>query len=260
MAELDESITAHNSEFDLYRDQKLCAVSQKSCVDAKRDGRKAWDLDKYKFLPMMEQTWRMRPGRDWYIFAEADTYIFWENILHWIKSELRLNPHDKLYLGSKSFINGIPFAHGGSGYILSGGLLRHLVEYHPEAIKEYNAKAAHDCCGDFILAKALKEYEDVKIRQTWPMFNGEKPSTLPYGPGHWCEPIFTMHHMNAEEISNVWQFEQTRKTDVSLILFEQINGFQTDQLVEYSSNQGPIQWPDSTKYARISGKLGQLIG
>jgi hypothetical protein len=29
-----------------------------------------------------------------------------------------------------------------------------------------------------------------------------------------------MHHMNAEEISSVWQFEQTRKTDVSWTLYQ----------------------------------------
>ncbi|KAI1466100.1 glycosyltransferase family 31 protein [Daldinia caldariorum] len=224
LAEFDESAKAHNADFDLYRDQKECPVSQKSCVDAKRDGQKAWNLDKYKFLPMMEQTWRMRPGRDWYIFAEADTYIFWANIVHWLKNQSGLNPREKLYLGSRSFIGGTPFAHGGSGYILSGTLLRHLIEYHPGVVKQYNVKGAHECCGDLMLAQALEEYEKVKIQQVWPMINGEKPSTLPYGPGHWCEPIFTMHHMNAEEISNVWQFEQTRKTDRVLLIRDLYDG------------------------------------
>ncbi|KAI2625571.1 glycosyltransferase family 31 protein [Hypoxylon sp. NC1633] len=218
LAEFEESAKAHNADFDLYRDQKECPVSQKSCVDAKRDRQKAWNLDKYKFLPMMEQTWRMRPGRDWYIFAEADTYVFWANTIHWLKEESGLNPREKLYLGSRSFIGGTPFAHGGSGYIMSGTLLKHMVEYHPGVVKQYNVKGAHECCGDLMLAQALEEYENVKVRQAWPMINGEKPSTLPYGPGHWCEPILTMHHMNAEEISNVWQFEQTRKTDRALLI------------------------------------------
>ncbi|OTA98813.1 glycosyltransferase family 31 protein [Hypoxylon sp. CI-4A] len=224
LAEFEESAKAHNSDFDLYRDQKECPVSQKSCVDAKRDGQKAWNLDKYKFLPMMEQTWRMRPGQDWYIFAEADTYVFWANVIHWLKKESGLNPREKLYLGSRSFIGGTPFAHGGSGYIISGTLLKHLIEYHPGVVKQYNVKGAHECCGDLMLAQALEEYEDVHIRQIWPMINGEKPSTLPYGPGHWCEPIFTMHHMNAEEISNVWQFEQTRKTDRVLLIKDLYEG------------------------------------
>ncbi|KAI2627328.1 glycosyltransferase family 31 protein [Hypomontagnella submonticulosa] len=224
LADFEESVKAHNSEFDLYREQKECPVSQKSCVDAKKDGQKAWNLDKYKFLPIMEKTWRMRPGRDWYIFAEADTYIFWANIVHWLRKESRLNPREKLYLGSRSFIGGTPFAHGGSGYIMSGTLLKHLIEYHPGVVKQYNAKGAHECCGDLMLAQALDEYENVKVRHVWPMINGEKPSTLPYGPGHWCEPILTMHHMNAEEISSVWQFEKTRKTDRTLLIKDLYNG------------------------------------
>ncbi|KAI0473248.1 glycosyltransferase family 31 protein [Xylariaceae sp. FL0804] len=218
LAEFEESAKAHNSEFDLYREQKECPVSQRSCVDAKADSQKAWILDKYKFLPMVEQTWRMRPGRDWYIFAEADTYVFWSNMIHWLRKQSGLSPLEKMYLGSRSFINGVPFAHGGSGYVISGALLKHLIQDHPGVVTQYNIKGASECCGDLMLAMALDEYEDVKVRQTWPMINGEKPSTLPYGPGHWCEPILTMHHMNAEEISTVWQFEQTRKTDRILMM------------------------------------------
>ncbi|KAI0012692.1 glycosyltransferase family 31 protein [Xylariaceae sp. FL0662B] len=224
LAEFEESAKAHNADFDLYRNQKECPVSLKSCVDAKADGQKAWHLDKYKFLPMMEQTWRMRPGRDWYIFTEADTYVFWANIVHWLKKQSRLNPREKIFLGSRSYIGGKPFAHGGSGYIISGTLLKHLIENHPGVVMQYNARGAHECCGDLMLAMALEEYEKITIRQTWPMINGEKPSTLPYGPGHWCEPILTMHHMNAEEISSVWQFEQTRKTDRTLLIRDIYDG------------------------------------
>ncbi|KAK9426182.1 hypothetical protein SUNI508_12543 [Seiridium unicorne] len=224
LSEVDESAKAHNNDFDLYRDQKECPVSQKSCVDARDGGSKAWNLDKYKFLPMMEQTWRLRPGRDWYVFAEADTYVFWSNMVHWLRTESQLNPKERIYLGSRSFIGGTPFAHGGSGYVLSGTLLRHLIEHHPGVVKQYNIKGANECCGDLMLAQALEEYENIKIRQAWPMFNGEKPSTLPFGPGHWCEPILTMHHMNAEEISSVWQFEQTRKTDRTLLIKDLYQG------------------------------------
>lgn len=224
LANVEESAKAHNNDFDLYRDQKECPVSQKSCVDAKAERSNAWNLDKYKFLPMMEQTWKLRPGRDWYIFAEADTYIFWTNMVHWLRNESKISPKERVYLGSRSFIGGTPFAHGGSGYVVSGTLLKHLIEHHPGVVKQYNMKGAHECCGDLMLAQALEEYEDVKIRQAWPMFNGEKPSTLPFGPGHWCEPILTMHHMNAEEISIVWQFEQTRKTDQTLMIKDLYHG------------------------------------
>ncbi|KAI8629851.1 glycosyltransferase family 31 protein [Xylariaceae sp. FL1651] len=215
---IKDSDKARISDFDLYRDQLECPVSQKLCIDAKAERQKAWNLDKFKFLPMMEQTWRKRPGRDWYIFAEADTYVFWANTMYWLKKQSGLNPREKIYLGSRSYIGGKPFAHGGSGYILSGNLLKHLIENHPDIVEEYTERGTNECCGDLLLALALDEHEGVKIRQTWPMINGEKPTTLPYGQNHWCEPILTMHHMSAEEISEVWQFEQTRKTDRILMI------------------------------------------
>ncbi|KAI0414351.1 hypothetical protein F5X98DRAFT_349337 [Xylaria grammica] len=215
---IDEADLARIGDFDLYRSQQECVVSQKECIDTTAERQHAWNLDKYKFLPMIEQTWRMRPGHDWYIFAEADTYVFWANMVHWLKKQSGLNPREKIYLGSRSFVSNRPFAHGGSGYILSGGVLKHLVEKHSNLTREYTQKGTEECCGDLLVALALDDHEGIKIRQTWPMINGEKPTTLPYGRGHWCEPILTMHHMNAEEISTVWQFEQTRKTDRVLMI------------------------------------------
>lgn len=210
LADFDPNTLRDSSDFELYRQQQDCPVSQKSCNSVHEDRQKAWNLDRYKFIPMMEKTWKMRPGMDWYVFAEADTYVFWSNLVYWLRNKSPVSHLDKVYLGSRSFIGGTPFAHGGSGYVLSGALLKHLIEGHPTAVEHYNKKGQHECCGDLMLAQALHEYEHVKIRQTWPMFNGEKPSTLPYGPGHWCEPIFTMHHVNAEEISTTWLYEKTR--------------------------------------------------
>lgn len=49
----------------------------------------------------------------------------------------------------------------------------------------------------------------------WPTINGEKPATLPFGPSHWCHPIVTMHHMNAEEINTFWDFEKRRTRELA---------------------------------------------
>lgn len=218
LLEVDDADKARINDFDLYYSQQECDVSQKLCIDTGNERQNAWNLDKYKFLPMIEQTWKMRPGRDWYIFAEADTYIFWANMMHWLKKQSGLNPREKIYLGSRSFVAGRPFAHGGSGYILSGAVLKHLVEKHTNLTSQYTEQGTQECCGDLLVALALHDHEGIKIRQTWPMINGEKPITLPFGRGHWCEPILTMHHMDSEEISLVWQFEQTRKTDRVLLM------------------------------------------
>jgi hypothetical protein len=209
---VSETIKKQNGDFQLYRDQQACPVSQKSCIDPKDRGSAAWELDKYKFLNMLERTWEMRPNMEWYVFAEADTYVFWPNLVTWLRN--KVNVREKLYVGSVTLLNDFPFAHGGSGYVISGVLMKDLMEKNPGSAAFYDTKAREYCCGDQMLGLAIKENEHVKVKNAHPMFNGEKPSTLPYGPGHWCEPIFTMHHMNSEEISNVWQYEQTRKSNV----------------------------------------------
>lgn len=207
---VNDTIKAAKSEFRLYDAQQACPVSQKDCTSGMRG---AWDLDKYKFLNMVERTWSMRPDMEWYVFAEADTYVVWSNLVHWLRE--RADPVESPYVGSVALINGFPFAHGGSGYVVSGAFMKKMVELIPELAAKYDEKATTECCGDLLISMALDEV-GAKVKQAHPMFNGEKPNTLPYGPGHWCEPILTMHHMNPEEVSAVWQYEQTRTKSVSL--------------------------------------------
>lgn len=165
-----------------------------------------WDLDKYKFLNMVERTWEMRPNMDWYVFAEADTYIVWSNLVTWLREKA---PKGELYVGSVAMINNKPFAHGGSGYVFSGAMLKKMIDNIPDLAATYDKKAQDECCGDLLISMAV-EQAGGKVKQAHPMFNGEKPNTMPYGPGQWCEPIFTMHHVNPDEVSTVWQYEQTR--------------------------------------------------
>lgn len=179
-----------------------------------------WELDKFKFVNMIIRAWELRPDQEWYVFAEADTYVVWPTLVHWLRN--KVNPRDNVYIGSVAMISGFPFAHGGSGYIVSGALMRKMAQI-PD-ITKYDDKAGDECCGDVVFARVAKEV-GTKVMNAHPMFNGEKPNTLPYGPGHWCEPLFTMHHMNSEEISGVWQYEQTRTKKVCIFSLRQwLNG------------------------------------
>jgi hypothetical protein len=208
-----DEVKEGSAEFDLYKAQIDCPVSQKACVDARGKDSAAWALDKYKFLHMIQRAWEMRPNRQWYVFAEADTYVFWPNLVTYLRGHL--DSRDRMYVGSVSLINNFPFAHGGSGYVISGVVVKALVENNGDVAALFDSRAKENCCGDLMLALALDEKEHVRVKQAHPMFNGEKPVTMPFGQTHWCEPIFTMHHMNSEEISAVWQYEQTRKGNVS---------------------------------------------
>lgn len=207
---VDELFKASRKEFILYEAQQNCPISQKDCT---KDIGGGWELDKYKFLNMIVRTWEMRPNRKWYVFGEADTYIVWSNLVKWLREEA--DPNEALYVGSVAYIAGLPFAHGGSGYVMSGVLVKKLIDEIPDLAAKYDQLAPQTCCGDGLLSQAIEEV-GVSVKQAHPMFNGEKPNTLPFGSSHWCQPLFTMHHMNSEEISSVWQYEQTRTKTVSI--------------------------------------------
>lgn len=210
--EVADSIKSRDPVFDLYKAQNECVVSQRACNDANEKRDTAWNLDKYKFIHMLEKTWRMRPNMDWYVFAEADSYVFWGNMVAWLRTQV--DKKEKLYLGSLNLLNDVPFAHGGSGYILSGVVLKEMVENNPGLAAEYDERALNECCGDLLMSIAVAEKTGTKIKQAYPMINGETQSTLPFQADHWCEPLFTLHHMNSEQVSAAWQFEQTRKSKV----------------------------------------------
>lgn len=201
---VNETVKKAHKEFELYEAQQRCPVSQADCTADMSGG---WDLDKYKFLNMIERTWEKRPDMAWYVFAEADTYVVWSNLVQWLRERA---PDGDAYVGSVALLNGFPFAHGGSGYVISGSLMRNMVSNITDLAAKYDERAGKECCGDLLISMAADE-AGTKVLQAHPMFNGEKPNTLPYGSGHWCEPLLTMHHVNSEEVSAIWQYEQTRK-------------------------------------------------
>ncbi|KAK4149948.1 glycoprotein-N-acetylgalactosamine 3-beta-galactosyltransferase 1 [Chaetomidium leptoderma] len=196
-----------NSDFDLYRRQKWCRVDQENCNKLGNPATEGWKLDKYKNIHMAEKSYAMRPGYDWYLFVDADTYVLWPNLMRWLK---KLDPTKSLYLGSVTLINKFRFGHGGSGYLISKAAMESLAGKHRGVANEFDVRAKSECCGDYVFGLALKNKTDVGVQQMWPTINGEKPATLPFGPSHWCHPIVTMHHMNAEEINTFWHFERQR--------------------------------------------------
>lgn len=144
-----------NADFDLYRQQKACAVDQETCakaVDGPKDA--GWNLDKYKNIHMAEETYRMRPGFDWYVFVDADTYVSWPNLVRMLH---RLDPTRERYLGSTTMLDGMPFGHGGSGYAVSGAAMRKFVGENPGVANDFDVRTKDVCCGDYMFAVALNE-------------------------------------------------------------------------------------------------------
>ncbi|KAH7247490.1 uncharacterized protein BKA55DRAFT_572003 [Fusarium redolens] len=204
LEDVKDEVKQGRKEFDLYKTQVDCPIPQQYCTADMKGG---WELDKYKFIHMIDRVWAMRPNMEWYVFAEADSYVFWSNLVWWLRN--KVNGQETPYVGSVTMLKNTRFAHGGSGYVIHGETVKKMAEI-PDLVAKYDQMATHECCGDYLMSLAVME-TGKKVRQAHPMFNGEKPVTLPFGNEHWCEPLLTMHHMNAEEVSSVWQYEKTRE-------------------------------------------------
>lgn len=211
LANVTESVKA-GPEFKYYRTLQELKENRQDISTTEQRGGSAWDLDKFKFLHMMEKTWTLRPGLKWYVFIEADTYLFRSNLLLWLQ---RLDASKPLYLGSPAFAHDESFAHGGSGIILSGTALAQFADGDPGIAARYDEKMRKEQYGDQGLTRALRD-KNVELSGRWPMIQGESPKTLPFGPGpgsdgkYWCQPLITMHHVSPDDVATVWKLEQER--------------------------------------------------
>lgn len=202
-----------NSDFDIYRKQqelqdpaKIVSILRDFKDPRRPEDLAAWTLDKYKNLHIVEKAWALQPDMDWYFHIDADTYVIWSSLLAWIQ---RLDPSKESFLGSLSFIVGKPFAHGGSGMLLSNAATRNFLSHNGTAA-QWDSKMHENCCGDWVLAQVLHEY-GIEVMNSWPTINGETPDTIPFASDHWCQPLVTMHHITPADAERLGKFEQRRE-------------------------------------------------
>lgn len=151
--------------------------------------------------------------KSWFIFLDTDTFVDWDNLLG------LLEHHDftqQVYIGSPVWLPRMPFAHGGSAYVLSHGAMKALnnpaVSHDPEGplYSQYGLNTTALCCGDEALARALRP-RGVPLKGYWPMFNGEIPATLSFGSDLWCEPVISLHHLGGDDMQDLWEWVERWK-------------------------------------------------
>jgi hypothetical protein len=212
---VNETIRTTSPDFEIYRSIRRYQATGQNIENlreesSKGDDRSGWQLDKYKFIHMVEEAFQMRPNAKWYVFMETDSYVIWPNLVEWLS---KLNPTKPLYLGSEVFIGDNAFAHGGSGYVLSSAAMYKLLgPEQPQGLAaKWDLEMHNHCCGDLALAIALKD-KGIHVQGTHPLLNGLKPTTLTYGPReHWCQPVISMHHVLPSEVNSIWRFERRRE-------------------------------------------------
>lgn len=221
LANLRPEYRYNNPDFDIY---DRIQEENNTTMGKTEEG---WRLDKYKFLPIIELTAHLRPESRWFVFVELDTYVNWDNMYRFLS---RFNPKTPYYFGSpiwprKKTI----FAHGGSGFVLSRGAMNKMVargrmfaeNHHFPGTHLFGKDFSKQCCGDEVLAQVLKEC-GVSIRGYWPMFNGEKPTTVRFGWEQWCEAILTLHHVQEGEHDALKSWEFSRTHPAKPLTFEEL--------------------------------------
>lgn len=168
-----------------------------------------WKLDKWKFLPMIDEAFRKMPNAKWFVFVETDTYLGWHNLLEYLSNFDASKPY---YIGKHLYINNIEFGYGGAGFVLSNPAMRKVTEQRSVRIRDYEDFTATHWVGDCALGKVL---EDVKVplHRAFPHFQGDSPATLDpavtkIDRDAWCFPVITYHHVSPTEIEELWRFEQ----------------------------------------------------
>ncbi|KIM97610.1 glycosyltransferase family 31 protein [Oidiodendron maius Zn] len=213
-----------NPAFEIYRKQQELKDPEeihrqlKSFKTPGTNEAAAWTLDKYKNMHLVEKAWALRPDMDWYLHVDADTYVMLPSLAAWLK---RLDKKKHLYLGRSIPVDGITFGHGGSGILLSGEAMRMFAVDNVGTAARWDPIVNSSCCGDLLLSRALWEIGIPRVLHAWPSINGESPTTMPFGEQQWCEPIVTMHHVTAEEMSAAAKFEKGRPDMSKPVLFEE---------------------------------------
>ncbi|OAA54696.1 Chondroitin N-acetylgalactosaminyltransferase [Cordyceps fumosorosea ARSEF 2679] len=197
-----------------------------------------WKLDKFKFLPQVEMAWQMRPNRDFYVFYETDTYVFWDPLLRFLNT---LDPDTPLYMGSASpgrqdeFGRDTLFANGGPGYVLSRATVKRLLHRRasptgfyldpPFAEKHHGLMHDLECCGDSALGFAIWQ-SGIQMSALYPMFAQHALQNLPYDAMRWCSPLLTMHKPNFDDMRAVFQWEFTTRSNDYAMRHRDLWGFQ----------------------------------
>ena len=210
-----DAIQSYN-DFQLYRDQQKWMAEGQNPEFLEFKG--GWELDKFKNVHIMAKTYKQRPNAKWYLFIDADTYVSMANLVPFLS---KLDHNQKLYFGSPTYIANLEFAHGGTGYVISHAAIKAVMESKPNIGKDYDSFAKDQCCGDYVLARALKD-NDIGLIWAAPNFNGEPPYMIEFDKDKMCEPIVTLHHMRAADIGDYWNFEREKSKPGQYTLFADV--------------------------------------
>lgn len=166
-ASFSKSNSSSNSSFEAVaaftlqtHTRRLLKRSIEHIIPDKTD--EGWKIDAHKNLPGFKKLYNKFPNAEWYIMIDDDTYLLVENLMY---NLAKYNHNDKIYLGNptefqgcdgiKKMGEGIKFAHGGSGIIISRGAMIEMMKVIDVCIVKYKGCWA----GDIRTALCLRDVD-----------------------------------------------------------------------------------------------------
>uniref|UniRef100_V5E979 N-acetylgalactosaminide beta-1,3-galactosyltransferase n=2 Tax=Kalmanozyma brasiliensis (strain GHG001) TaxID=1365824 RepID=V5E979_KALBG len=201
-------------EFSALRGELRALMESNQDLDLMSDKDGGWKLDKYKFLPMMGEAYRRFPGKKWYVMVEADTFLFWNELVKWLST---FDPDQQYMLGRPMFCDfddrkSTPFMHGGSGFVLSRAVMEASYGVDPEFEHNHDNLTQHAAFGDALLTKALYDAPGVNLTDLSPesgeRFNTDTPRSVKFTDGLWCRPVLTFHHVTPSDTAHLYDFQR----------------------------------------------------
>lgn len=234
LKEVALDVRTSHQDFELYRQLQQHGLTGVRATEPTQQpvnryqgnlGNAGWKLDKWKFLPIVDEMVRLQPDAKWYFLIETDTYISWPNLARWLA---RLDASKAEYIGFPMQIGPTIFAYGGSGILISNPAAHRASAQHLAHISELDAYTDREWAGDCVLGKVMTD-AGVSLHWSWPLSYIDsiadlEPTQEMYDKRLWCHPIVGLHHMKPDEIQDLWAFEQdwSRHHPDRVLLFQDL--------------------------------------
>ena len=205
------STIAGLDEFRSLRSELTALVESNQDLDSMSSTDGGWKLDKYKFLPMVAEAWRRYPRKKWYVVVEADTFVFYNELVKWLGT---LDASQQLLLGHPTFCDydgqSTMFTHGGSGIVMSRGLVEASFGADPDFEHHHDDLIQKSAFGDALLSKSFYDAPGVTLTELSPeagdRFNSDPPRVLKFHRGNWCNPLLSFHHVTPSDTAHLYDF------------------------------------------------------
>jgi hypothetical protein len=211
---LDINFLASNAELARYKRQVHLAMNSIPLStlkedDAAKEQGAMLQMDKYKYLRMVERAWELKPDRNWYVFVEAGTYLIRPNLMLWLG---HLDPEQPLFFANPPELDASePSTVGSTTFVLSKQAMAKLLVERENVIAGWDARIPEFKTGFDALTVALSTEANIGFNRSWPGVSGFHPGNVPYGESFWCHQVLAMHNVPEDLASDTWRLQRDRE-------------------------------------------------